>query len=294
MSLEHEQTNLPPVHPEQLENPEVSGIQAREETTALGGVRQAITAFRISRTERRLERLKAEDHVIKHASVEAQEIRGFGSEPVSPEDAPIGFVERLASDHRHRQVKHIRHGQIERHRLSQVHEQPIAESPDIQSSLSQRPSPYGTAASSRWNSAREKLDVADRGVAASFDTTSRMSKSRRKAIKRAERNYFDIAHHVVDTQSKLDRGAAGDTRLARRRAARIERTERRRDKLERNLSGSPSLDTPQPDDPTPRNYPPRPSRQQAAPADRTRTRKARTERGRKWQEQQETNRKGVI
>lgn len=46
--------------------------------------------------------------------------------------------------------------------------------------------------------------------------------------------------------------------------------------------------------PPARAYPPRPSRQNAVPVDRARSRKARTEWGKKWQEQQEINRKGVI
>lgn len=53
-------------------------------------------------------------------------------------------------------------------------------------------------------------------------------------------------------------------------------------------------DTPRQQPSTEKNYPPRPSRQNAVPVDRARSRKARTEWGKKWQEQQEVNRKGVI
>lgn len=177
-------------------------------TTAIvfGGIGRAITSFRLGRAERKLKILESNDRVIKHAPQEAEELRGFKSDPLDPEDSPIRLSERVAYNHRDAQGAKKRKQHIEQSRLRNVYgESAPALEPRIRQSTS------GTAAADRWNKTAEKLEKIDRGMVVSFEPRGREG-VRDKLTRQSAQRKHDKADRIADTTDRrLERGAQGNT-----------------------------------------------------------------------------------
>lgn len=232
MSIEHEETNILPVTQELPYSPEVQAIHGHEEATALSGIWQAITEFRLGRAEKKLEKLESNDHVIKHTAIEVRTLRGFGTPPVQPDDKPISPVQRAALGHRARQVEKQRRNQRRIHRIEQIYGEPA---PVESEPIVPRSAP-GTNAANRWNKAAADLEKIDRGSVAAFDLTDRMSGKELRSRQTSQRKHTNSAQRISKVDGSLERGAAGDTRPGKLRARRIENQRQKIEKLRDKLS----------------------------------------------------------
>jgi hypothetical protein len=201
-------------------------------TTAMvfGGIGRAITSFRLGRAEKKLKRLETNDRVIKYAPQEAEELRGFKSDPLDPEDSPIRLSEKVAFIHRDNQASKKRKQHIEQSRLRDVYgESAPALEPRIRQSTS------GTAAADRWNKTAEKLEKIDRGMVVSFEPRGREGVGDKLTRQSAQRKH-DKADRIADTTNRrLERGAQGNTLPGEVRQKRINKTRRQKEKLEDKL-----------------------------------------------------------
>lgn len=116
-----------------------------------------------------------------------------------------------------------------------------------------------------------------------------------RAANRSERRN-DNTRVQAEAIEKLKGRAYKTRRLGEKTHQLIEQLRSREQNARANFNQTGAI-TPPPSEPSlepARNYPSRPSRQHVEPADRARTRRARTEWGKKWQEQQARNRAGVV
>jgi len=195
-----------------------------------GGIGRAITSFRLGRAERKLERLKSNDRVIKYAPQEAEELRGFKSDPLDPEDSPIRLSERVAYNHRDAQGAKKRKQHIEQSRLRDLYGK---SAPDLAPRIKQSTS--GTAAADRWNKTAEKIEKIDRGLVVSFDPKGRESAKGGWARQSAQRKH-DKADRTIDRiDGRLERGVQGDTVPGEILKRRIKAKRRKIAKLEQKL-----------------------------------------------------------
>lgn len=232
---------LPPPPPEQAPELPADEWQISEGATVLSGLRQRLLEFRLARSEKKLDELEQDDFVIRSAAADARNIRGFGSEPESPDVTPISRTQKRAARHREKQVEKIRRNQRIAHQVTETHHEdgPILLPPPPTEGLAEGyQQSSGGRDAARWSKNLQKQLRKDAGHVPSFSVSDRAPKSRRKAILKQQNELTDARASMQLLHDRLDRGAEGETMPARLRQKRIERTEKKRDKLERKVRRS--------------------------------------------------------
>lgn len=230
--MSNHETPSPQISHEALQQTDVQNSEV-----AMRSLRRFITHARLAWNEQTLEDLTAHDTIVTQAPVGAQQIRGFGSTPQEHATIAKSPTEKIAALHREGQVRKVRKSQIEKFRISQVHTTQVPANEDIPSTLSaQRPMRTRTSVDARkWDQRRASLNDADRGRAASFDTSMHMKASTRRAVKKAEIRHTSRTVHIASKVHRLEKGARGESVPGKVRSWRINRVGKKIEKLQQRL-----------------------------------------------------------
>ena len=194
------------------------------------GIRRRIKERQLRRAEKKLQKLESNDQVIKSAPVEADTLRGFGSD--APQHRPAKAVQKIAFSQRGAQVAKKRKQERELVRLRAVY----GRKPPVDTKSRIKHTRPSTAAAVRWNEGISKLNRIDQVKVVSFNPREEESSIEKAVRLSAQRKHSRANRKINEVNHKLEEASRGDTVSGRIRKKRIEKNRQRITRLQQQLT----------------------------------------------------------